>query len=266
MQLLESLLKWFQIDFLRNVGIWAQFFGVGPSVDGEHVALDLVAQLSLQVTQLFLEDGQCRHDDVLWPQGAARFHVIKEPVVGKLSMSLIASHRLFFKTNPPQTCAFLSYGLASFLTFPAFHWDRKGPEPHPLQSLSIHSLAWSPQRLIQSLNNMTQLQVFCTFFCNYFSRSWLLSNNKTYSNNLISLMFIRKSHTHTHTHTTPQAVGTLCVSERYLGHTRTTPQLLGSTWRVPSRSLSSRTPWAAVPDLYEVSQPKCLRRGVNKNV
>lgn len=40
---------------------------VGPSVDGEHIALDLMAQLSLQVTQLFFEDGQCRHDDVLWP-------------------------------------------------------------------------------------------------------------------------------------------------------------------------------------------------------
>lgn len=44
---------------------------MGPSVDGEHIALDLMAQLSLQITQLFLEDGQCRHDDVLWPQGAA---------------------------------------------------------------------------------------------------------------------------------------------------------------------------------------------------
>lgn len=38
-----------------------------PSVDGEHIALDLMAQLGLQVTQLFLEDSQCRHDDVLWP-------------------------------------------------------------------------------------------------------------------------------------------------------------------------------------------------------
>lgn len=29
-----------------------------PSVDGEHIALDLVAQLSLQVTELLLEDSQ----------------------------------------------------------------------------------------------------------------------------------------------------------------------------------------------------------------
>ena len=30
-----------------------------PSVDGEHITLDLMAELRLQVTQLLLEDGQC---------------------------------------------------------------------------------------------------------------------------------------------------------------------------------------------------------------
>lgn len=48
------------------------------SVDGEHVALDLVAQLSLQVTKLLLQDGQRRHDDGLWSQGTTGLHVIIE--------------------------------------------------------------------------------------------------------------------------------------------------------------------------------------------
>lgn len=52
------------------------------SVDGEHVALDLVAQLSLQVAQLLLEDRQRRHDDGLRSQRAARLHVIIEPERG----------------------------------------------------------------------------------------------------------------------------------------------------------------------------------------
>jgi len=53
------------------------------SVDGEHVALDLVAQLRLKVAELLLEDGQRRHHDGLGPQRAARLHVVEEPAAGK---------------------------------------------------------------------------------------------------------------------------------------------------------------------------------------
>lgn len=50
------------------------------SVDSENVALDLVAQLSLQVAQLLLENSQRWHDDGLRSQRATWLHVIKEPV------------------------------------------------------------------------------------------------------------------------------------------------------------------------------------------
>ena len=49
------------------------------SVDGEDITLNLVAQLGLEVTQLLLEHCQCRHDDGLWSQGAARLHIVIEP-------------------------------------------------------------------------------------------------------------------------------------------------------------------------------------------
>lgn len=63
------------------------YYEVGPSVDGEHITLDLMAQLGLQVAQFFLEDSQRRHDNVLRPKRATWFHVIKKPVVGKFDMS-----------------------------------------------------------------------------------------------------------------------------------------------------------------------------------
>lgn len=61
--------------------------GPGPdeqfSVDGKDVALDLVAELGLQVTQLLLQHRQGRHDDGLRPQRAAWLHVVVEPSKGK---------------------------------------------------------------------------------------------------------------------------------------------------------------------------------------
>lgn len=74
-----------------------QVFSVreGPSVDGEHVALDLVAQLSLQVAQLLLQDSQRRHDDGLRPQRAARLHVVEEPE-GEYPESTLDARIIFF--------------------------------------------------------------------------------------------------------------------------------------------------------------------------
>lgn len=43
----------------KSIHLKALYYKVGPSVDGEHITLDLMAQLGLQVTQLFLEDSQC---------------------------------------------------------------------------------------------------------------------------------------------------------------------------------------------------------------
>lgn len=40
----------------------------------------------------------------------------------------------------------LKYEEDFFFTFLAFHWGHREPEPHPLRSLSTHSLAWEPQR------------------------------------------------------------------------------------------------------------------------
>lgn len=63
--------------------------GVLRSVDGEDVALDLMAQLGLQVAQLLLQDGQCRHDDGLRPQGPTGLHVVKEPAREKVSIDFM---------------------------------------------------------------------------------------------------------------------------------------------------------------------------------
>lgn len=118
----------------------------------------------------------------------------------------------------------------SFLTFPAFRWGHMEPEPHLPQSLSIHSSAWG----VQYVNSSFSHSILGTTI--YPLQSAVLEGKRT----------------------TPQDVGTLCASERCLDHTQKTPLLLGSTWRVPYRSLSWRMPWAAVPDPCEASPAKYL--------
>lgn len=60
--------------------VFTELLCSGPSVDGEHVTLDLVAQLSLQITQLLFQDSERWHDDGLRAQRTARLHIIIEPV------------------------------------------------------------------------------------------------------------------------------------------------------------------------------------------
>lgn len=120
------------------------------------------------------------------------------------------------------------------LTFLAFHWGHREPEPHPPQSLSIHSLAWEPESYSMSIHHSVIVQHY-TF--NIHPLWWTILKWK---------------------HTTLQVAGRLCASVRCRDRTRRKPPLLGSTWRAPCRSLSWRMPWAAVPDLYGASPVKCL--------
>lgn len=89
-----------------------------PSVNGEDVALDLVAQLSLKVTQLLLEDGQRWHDDGFWPQRATGLHIIIEPVQEKcvelLTHSQLLAEILVIKKGD-------SYRFVYFHWFDSFH-------------------------------------------------------------------------------------------------------------------------------------------------
>lgn len=72
---------------------WSENSGSAASVDGEHVALDFMAQLCLQVTQLLFEHGQRWHDNGFRTQGAARFHVVIEPEGQSLQMSHLVLRR-----------------------------------------------------------------------------------------------------------------------------------------------------------------------------
>lgn len=51
----------------------------------------------------------------------------------------------------------------SFLTFLAFRWGHREPEPHPPQSLSIHSLAWGPERYSSSVHHQVLLNIILLY-------------------------------------------------------------------------------------------------------
>lgn len=62
-----------------------------PLVDGEDVALDLVAQLGLQVAQFSLQDSQRWQNDGLWPEGAAGLYVEVKPGQSRITHELHSS-------------------------------------------------------------------------------------------------------------------------------------------------------------------------------